>query len=106
MRMPLLILKVLLVTVVAVAAAWYAITSVNISGLIATNFTAAEVIKERCPIHLVRPEWITSRDQTDMLFNWPITEMKARLAVLLVLWALSVAVLAHQHARRQRHDTK
>ena len=42
---------VLLVTLLAASGAWYAIGSVNISGLVPTNFVAAQVIKQRCPVH-------------------------------------------------------
>ncbi len=51
----------------AVAAARYAVACVNISELLAVNFTAAEVIRERCPFHLIRPEWEAGKDQADML---------------------------------------
>ena len=102
MRTPYLILKVLLVTAAAVTAAYYAIASVNVSGLMSTNFCAADVIRERCPLHLVQPEWIAGTDQVDILLRWPITEMKARLAVLLVLWVFSVSIFAVQFRRRHR----
>jgi len=102
MRTPCLILKVLLVTAAAVTAAYYAIASVNVSGLMSTNFSAADVIRERCPLHLVQPEWIAGTDQVDILLRWPITEMKARLAVLLVLWVFSVSIFAVQFRRRHR----
>jgi hypothetical protein len=105
MRAPLFTLKILLVTILIVAAAWFAVGSVNISGLVATNLTAAEVIKQRCPLHLVRPDWVAGSDQTDILLNWPIAEMKARLAVLLVAWVLSAALIVRQHQRRQTHGS-
>jgi hypothetical protein len=102
MRTPCLILKVLLVTVAEVTAAYFAIASVNVSGLVSTNFSAADVIRKRCPLHLVQPEWVAGTDQVDILLRWPITETKARLAVLLVLWVLSVSIFAVQFRRRQR----
>jgi len=58
---------VLLLAFVAAAAAWYAIPSANTSGLLAANFTAAEVSRERCPFHLIRPEWVAGKDQADVL---------------------------------------
>jgi hypothetical protein len=58
---------VLLLTFVAAAAAWYVVASVNISRLLAANFTAGEVIRERSPFHLIRPEWVAGKDQADIL---------------------------------------
>ena len=58
---------VLLLTFVAAAAAWYVVASVNISGLLAAKFTAAVVIRERCPFHLIRPERVADKDQADIL---------------------------------------
>ena|ERR1035438_3106173 len=104
MKVPTLILTALLLTVTAAAGAWYAIGSVNVSGLVPTNFTAAQVIKERCPVHLVRPEWITGKDQMDVLLNWPVAEIKARLTVLLVVWLLGVGALVRLSAPSQRHE--
>ena len=58
---------VLLLTFVATAAAWDAIPSANTSGLLASDFTAAEVSRERCPFHLIRPERVADKDQADIL---------------------------------------
>jgi hypothetical protein len=57
----------LLLTFVAAAGTWHSVASVNISGLLAANFMAAEVIWERCPFHLIRPEWVAGRSQADFL---------------------------------------
>jgi hypothetical protein len=43
MRTPCLIVKVLLATVAAVTAAYYAVASVNDGGLMATNLIAADI---------------------------------------------------------------
>jgi hypothetical protein len=99
-----LILTVLLLTLAALAGAWYAIGSVNISGLLPTDFMAAQVINQRHPVHLVRPEWVAGKDQTDILLNWPVVEIKARLAFLLVVWLLGVGGLVRLSARSQRHE--
>jgi hypothetical protein len=69
LRMPAFIVVLLLVTVVMAVAAWYGVASINLSGMPATNFTAAQVIRERCPFHVVRPEWVASKDETDILLN-------------------------------------
>ena len=100
MRTSFLALKLLLVTVAALAAAYSAIGSVNISGIMSSNFTAADVIRERCPIHLIRPEWVAGKDQDDILLNWPITEIKARLIGLFGLWTVSLAAIVQRFSRR------
>jgi|ERR1035441_1278089 hypothetical protein len=106
MRAQILVLKLVLVTLAAMGAAYYAIGSVNISGIMSNNFIAADVIRERCPIHLVRPEWVAGKDQEDILLSWPIVEMKTRLATLLVLWMLSVTVFVWRYPRRRTDGQK
>jgi hypothetical protein len=101
MRARILVLKLLLVTLAAMVAAYYAIGSVNISGIMSNNFTAADVIRERCPIHLVRPEWVAGKDQDDILLGWPIIEIKARLITLLILWMLSETAFVWRYLRRR-----
>ena len=58
---------VLLLTFVAAAAAWYVVAPVDISGLLAANFTEAVVIRERCPFDLLRPEWVAGKGPADIL---------------------------------------
>lgn len=99
-----LLFKLCLVTGGAVAAAYYAIASVQISGLVAHDFTAADVILERCSFHLVRPGWIAGSDQFDILFRWSVAEIQARLAVLFLLWILTVSAFVWQYLRRRRHE--
>jgi hypothetical protein len=53
----------LLLTSMAAGIAWYAVASVNISGLLAANFTAADVIREHSPFHLIRPERLADKQQ-------------------------------------------
>jgi hypothetical protein len=83
---------VMLATFLAVGTR-YAIGSVNIGGLLPTNFVAAQVINQRCPLHIVQPEWIAGRDQTDILLKWPEVEVKARVALLLFVWILGAGGL-------------
>ncbi len=99
MRAPLLALKLLLTTVSAVATAYYAVASITLSGLWPSNWTAADVVRQRCPVHLVRPEWIKGTDQGDILFNWAVTEVRARLAVIVAFWVLAVSLLLWQGFR-------
>ena len=62
-----LVVRVLFLTFVAVAAAWYAVASAKTNRLLAANFTAAVVIRERCPFHLIRPEWVAGKGPADIL---------------------------------------
>jgi hypothetical protein len=73
-------------------------------GLLPTNFVAAKVIKQGCRVHLVRPEWVAGKEQTDLLLNWPVAEIKARLTLLLIVWLLGVGDLVRLSARGQRHE--
>lgn len=106
MRAPLLTLKFLLSTLAAVAVAYYAIGSINLSGLLPSNWTAADVIRQRCPVRLVRPEWVNGFDQRGILFDWAVTETKARLAAVSTLWVLAVSFFIWQHWRKTSHETK
>jgi hypothetical protein len=97
MRKLVLMLKLLLLTVIAAAGAYYAIGSAQIGGLLNTDCNAADVIRERCPVHLVRPNWIVGKEQYDILFGWMIAEVKARLAVVCVFWILGVSFVVRQY---------
>ena len=88
---------VLLLTFGAAAAAWYAVASINISGLLTADFTAAEVVRERCPSHLILPRWVAGNEQADNC-----EEMTARLTMLLVAWLLGVGGVVRLSARRLR----
>jgi len=97
-----LLIKLILVTVAVPVAAYCLVGSVNISGLSDYNATAADIVRERCPIHLVPVAWVSGHDQADVLFNWCFAEIKARLAALLVLWGFSVGFFISQNWRRRK----
>ena len=97
--------RLFLVTVAAVVAGYYLIASVSIGGLLPYNFTATDVIQERCPFHLVPAAWVSGSDQADILMRWGFAETKARLTVLLALWILSVSLFVWQYLQRRRYDT-
>ena len=96
--------KLFLVTITAAVAAYYLIVSVSVGGLMPYNSTAADVIQKSCPFHLVPAAWVSGSDQADILVRWSFAETKARLAVLLALWILTVSIFAWQYLRRRRHD--
>ncbi|HEY3761594.1 MAG TPA: hypothetical protein VGN23_07595 [Verrucomicrobiae bacterium] len=95
--------KLFLVTIAALIAGYYLITSVSIGGLMPYNFTAADVIGHSCPFHIVPVTWVSGNDQFDILFRWSIDETRARLAALLALWMLMVSILSWQYLRGRRH---
>jgi len=100
-----LLLEILLVTCTAVAVGiFFGFGSTQVFGLMNTNFTAAGVIRERCPFHLVRPEWVAGSDQSEILFRWVIVETEARMAILFFLWALAVSAFLWQYLRWRRRE--
>jgi len=97
-------LRFLAATVSGVAAAWYAVGAVQVSGIAPSNWTAADVIRQRCPLHLVRPERIGGSDQWDILFSWVALEIKTRLLVVSSLWAVTIAVSLWLALRSGHHE--
>jgi hypothetical protein len=78
--------------------------SIQIGGLEPHSYLAAEIIRERFPVHLVNPATIHSHDQADILFRWKVAEIRARMGVVSLLWLLSVSTLAWQHLHRQKSE--
>jgi len=99
MRAP-LSLKLLTVTALAFVAVYYAVFTLNISGIYSSNWTDADLIRARCPIRLVQPEWVSS--QPDTLMNWCVTEMRVRLILILALWLISVAFLVWPYLKKRK----
>ena len=96
----LLLLKLLLITVAAVASAYYAIGSVNVGGIHSSSLTDADLIRQRCPIRLVQPEWVSS--QPDTLMNWLVAETIAREGLVTALWLGSLSIVVWQYFRKRR----
>jgi len=99
----LFLFKSFLLAIVALAAALWWTLSVQISGLSDYNVTSAQFIRERNDIFLVPPEWIRSRGgiDPDRVARWMSAEMKARAAVVFILWAGSVSFFIWQYSRRR-----
>lgn len=102
MRARLVLLKLLLATFVAVAAAHFSIGSLNVSGIYPTSWTDADLIRHRCPVRLIQPDWVN--DHADLLMNWLVAEMKARLGLITVFWLAGICVILAQSAKN-RPDT-
>ena len=60
----------------------------------------ASRIRQIVPYHLVNPDWIKPKDG-DLSMPWIIAEMKARIAVIGIIWA-GLIVVIWWSARRQR----
>src|SRR6185503_9208788 len=69
-------------TVLALGAGYYAIFAIQISGIYSSNWTDADLIRDRCPFRLIQPEWVSS--QPDTVLNWLGAEIKARLSLILM----------------------
>jgi hypothetical protein len=85
-------------TAIAIAAAIHAATSIQLSSIYSTDVSNAELIRMRCPIHLVRPEWIENVD----LLEWWVAETKARFGAMALIWILGVAILSRHFVRARR----
>jgi hypothetical protein len=82
------LMLIVAITAVALVFAYYAIGAVNPSGIHATDWTDAQIIRNRCHLRLVQPEWVSSNGSTMM--NWIVAETKARLAVIAFLWVCAM----------------
>src|ERR1700689_1694818 len=97
----LFLLRILIITVIAVLMLFFIPGSVGLNGISSTNVTEAEFIRKHNPIHLVQPEWVNN--QTDLTFNWMLAETKALAALVIALWmgSLSVVVWRYRRERKQ-----
>jgi len=81
-------LLILAITVVALVVADYVVGAVNPSGIHGTDETDARIIRNRCHLRLIQPEWVSSNGS--LLTNWVIAETKARLAVIALFWLCAI----------------
>jgi hypothetical protein len=93
-----LFINVLTITLLALVASYYAIFSINISGIYSANWTDAELIRHRCSFRLIQPEWVSS---DDTLWNWLLAETRARLCLVAGLWLGSIGVIVWRHLRKR-----
>lgn len=101
MRATTLSLNLLLATVLAALAAYYAFTTIRVGGIHSSNLTSAQIIRQRCPIRLVQPEWVSS--QPDMLMNWLMAETRARLGLVGVVWLGGVNIIVWRHLKSRKN---
>ena len=62
-------------------------------GIHDSGWTAADLIRDRYPVHLISPNWVHP-DQGDIIFPWMVAETKARLSVIFVGW-FALLMLLH-----------
>jgi len=105
MRLTTLILWLVAITVVACGVAEYAFLSINISGVSSVGESAAHMIRQRCPVRLVQPEWILSESNESFkgMEEWWFAEVMARLSLVACLWLGSVVFVIWYYARECRH---
>jgi hypothetical protein len=101
MRLRVLLSRLLLATILAAAAAYFAVASLNVSGIYPTSWTDAAIIRHRCPVRLVDPERLGRPG--DVLMNWVAAEVKARLGLIAVLWLVGMGFITAR-ARKKRPD--
>ena len=89
------------ITVLAVVAGYYAIFTMSIVGIYSTNLTAADIMRHRCPIRLIQPEWVSS--QPDTLMNWCVAEIRARLGFIAALWLGSVSTIVWRYLKKRKN---
>ena len=98
-----LVFKSYLLTIAAVVAAAWVFMSLTMSmgGLReynANNANTVQLIHERHPIVLVRPEWISGED---VEWRWIMAEARARCAVVFILWVGGMSFFIWQYSRRR-----
>jgi hypothetical protein len=104
MRKLVLLPKVVLVTGIACVGAWWAVGSINLSGIYPSSWTEAQLIRHRCRVRLVQPEWVSANP--DALMDWMIAETKARLGAVAVLWAVGIGFVIVTGTRENQHESE
>ena len=98
-RAKLFVIRAIFTTVCVIVLAWFAAASVQVGGLLPSNWMAAHVIRNQCPLHLVSPNWISGAEQADVLFAWCVTELRTRLALVLAVWMIGLSTVAWRTLR-------
>lgn len=82
------LILIVAITAVALVIADYAIGAVNPSGIHGTDETDAQIIRNRCHLRLIQPEWVSRNGS--ILTNWVIAETKARLVAIAFFWLCAI----------------
>ena len=94
---------VCLLTIAAAVSLPYAGASVRIGGLMDYGFTAADVIGERAPLHLVPIAWVSGSSEGVILMRWGMMEEKVRMMLVVVLWIVSVSFFSWLYLRKRKY---
>ncbi len=93
-------LSLTLVTFLAFVALSYATYySFSPSGLHPTSWTKADLIRNRCPIRLIQPEWVSA--QPDTITNWLEAEHAARFLLIALLWWGGITIIISRYLRKK-----
>lgn len=87
-----IILPIILITLLAILIAYF-LGFPNMSGISPVDLTDIERINNRYPLHIVNPEFVSPEEGDTILFKWCVAEAKARLALILIVWLISVIIL-------------
>jgi hypothetical protein len=71
----------------------------NLNGIYSSGTTDTDLIRSRCPIRLIQPEWMSG--QPDILTNWILAEIRARQGLIAMLWLASASVLVWRDRRKE-----
>jgi hypothetical protein len=85
------LMLIVAITAVALAMGYYVIGAVVPSGRYPAELDAA-LIRNRCHVRLVQPEWVSSND--GVLMNWVVAETRARVAAIGIFWFAAVSFIA------------
>jgi hypothetical protein len=91
-----LLLKIVFVTVFALALGVFAVATIQIGAIHPTSLSEAEIIRARNPVRLVSPDWVSP---TGDIFEWLKAETRARMALLVLLWLVGIVSVTLQHFR-------
>ena len=75
-------------------------------GLHSTDWTAADLILDRCKFCVVNPKRIKTQDNFDVHFQWAEAEIKARGLIVLVPWCLTAGTLIRKKRKREKRTNE
>ena len=101
-------IQLVVVTLAAVAAAWFWALPPILTPLLyltPTNWTDADLVRHLWHLRLIQPEWVSSPPQYDYL-RWAQAETLARLGVVFLGWLGGVAWATRRYLRKRRQPNK
>jgi len=106
MKKSTLMLLLLLITWAAMAAAWFWALVPFLTPMVypfPSDWTEADLIRHLWPFHLVQPEWVSTPPD---YMQWTMAETKARLAVVLLGWLVSITLLIRRYIMRRKKNRR